>query len=210
MKKLITRNKVITTMVASILLGSPAMGITYLKDKMVGDADADVNVTIMRWGVSVLGQKDCIIGQVASNKYRAVKLIFESGSAGSKKYVLTIQTPVHRLGRQGKCTFPLCPNSKQAEYRGGNKGKGASASGGCYFNIEINAIPKIKSFRLVDVQAIPDPSLEESTADIASSPSVTYCVTFNVSPDLVRTSFAVPIPPKAIFHPPLSYSVDPR
>ena len=134
-----------------------ALGSGYFQNRIVPIKDADVNITIMRWGVPSGGvgglsdaKKDRIIGQVSSFKYTGVKLIFESLPVNNKKYVMTISTGVH-VNRMGNCT--ICNNGRGIAYKGGVNAVGA-VTGGCYFDFEFPRDIALKKLRLVDVQAL--------------------------------------------------------
>ncbi len=170
-----------------------ALGSGYFQNRIVPIKDADVNITIMRWGVPSGGvgglsdaKKDRIIGQVSSFKYTGVKLIFESLPVNNKKYVMTISTGVH-VNRMGNCT--ICNNGRGIAYKGGVNAVGA-VTGGCYFDFEFPRDIALKKLRLVDVQALD------------SSESLNYFVKFNVSPDLMRSPGAIPVSAKANMHTP--------
>lgn len=179
---------------SSVLVASCSFASAWLKDKIVQNKNADVSVTIMRWGVpdddlsaKTEDKKDRFVGQVASDKYQAVTLVFESVPAGGKFFRLPVTTGVHVFteGRDSYCT--LCPRGRNDGYGGGTNAKGAKTSGGCFFEFFIPRQQSLRKLRLVDV--------------LADGQSVYYFTKFNVSCDLLKSPTRVPISKTATLHP---------
>lgn len=174
-----------------VFFAHSASASAYFQNNLVPKGIADVNLTIMRWGapdkVDPAVKMDRIIGQVASDKFQNVTLIFEGVSADKRTRRLSINTGVHAFndGRYSHCT--LCGSSKKDGHGAGTNAKGADISGGCFFEIFLPTQPGLQCLRLVDVQA------EDN--------SVNYFVKFNVSPTVMRNSFKIPMSKTARLHP---------
>ena len=176
------------------LFGQITLASAYYQDRIAQNKDADVNITIMRWGVpdddldtGVDVKKDRIVGQVASDKHKTVTLIFESVVVDKKLTRLSVTTGVHVYdeGRDSYCT--LCPRGRRDGYGKGTNSKGAHTSGGCYLEMLFPRNQALRKLRLVDVQA--------------NGQSVYYFTKFNVSRDLLKSPTRVPVSKKATLHP---------
>jgi hypothetical protein len=181
-------------LVCCVLLWQTASASAWFQDRIVQDRNADVSITIMRWGVpdDDLGNTsdkkfDRIVGQVASDKYKTVTLIFESSAIGKKVFRLTVTTGVHVYdeGRSSFCT--LCLGGRRDGYGRGTNSKGAQTSGGCYLEMLFPRNQSLRKLRLIDVQS--------------QGESVYYFVKFNVTPDLIRGPLKVPVSKTATLHP---------
>jgi hypothetical protein len=163
----------------------------WYQDKIVRDKNADVSVTIMRWGVPdkvQMGEEiDRIVGQVASDKYKTVSLILQTTPVEGTFERLTINTGVHVFleGRNAFCT--LCRKGQRVSVGGGVNSIGAKTSGGCFFDISFERDIARRKLRLVDV--------------LVDGQSVSYFVKFNISPDLTRSPARIPVSKTATLHP---------
>lgn len=167
-----------------LLVSHDASASAWFQNKLVPQGVADVNVTIMRWGVpdtvNPTAKMDRIIGQVASGKFHNVTLILEGIAVDKRTTRLSITTGVHFFGSSQN---PICTQCLMPSWKGQGAGintKGAQTSGGCFFEILLPPQPGLQSLRLVDVQA--------------EGNSVNYLVKFNVSPTVMRNAFKIPMP----------------
>lgn len=185
-----------------LFVSHSAAASAYYQNKLVKDRDADINITIMRWGtpdqdVGLTGNKrDRIVGQIASSKHQHATLIFETNPVNNKKYQMIISTPVHAYKspdyRAPYCT--ICLKGRDTGYSGGNNATAALASGGCFFEFAFPRDTAMGKFRLVDVRC------SGSSLSTTAGESVTYFTSFNISPDLVRSPMKIPLAQKATLH----------
>jgi hypothetical protein len=190
----------------TLLVSHVAVASAYYQNKLVKDKDADINITIMRWGtpdqdVGLTGNKrDRIVGQIASAKYQNATLIFETNPVNNKKYQMIISTRVHAYKipeyRAPYCT--ICLKGRNSAYSGGSNATGALASGGCFFEFDFPRDTAMGKFRLVDVRCSAGGS--GSSLSTTAGESVTYFTSFNISPDLVRSPMKIPLAQKATLH----------
>ncbi len=189
-----------------LFVSHSAAASAYYQNKLVKDRDADINITIMRWGtpdqdVGLTGNKrDRIIGQIASAKHQHATLIFETNPINNKKYQMIISTRVHAYKspdyRSPYCT--ICLKGRNSAYTGGSNATGALASGGCFFEFDFPRDTAMGKFRLVDVRCHNDGS--GTSLSTTAGESVTYFTSFNISPDLVRSPMKIPLAQKATLH----------
>lgn len=190
----------------SIFVSPLAIASAYYQNKLVNDKDADVTVTIMRWGtpdqdVGLTGnKKDRIVGQIASSKYQQATLIFETTPVNNKKYQMIITTRVHVYKspdyRSPYCS--ICLKGRNSAYSGGSNASGALASGGCFFDFSFPRDTGMGKLRLIDVRCQADGS--GGSLSSTEGESVTYFTNFNISPDLVRSPMKIPLAQKATLH----------
>lgn len=189
-----------------LFVSHSAAASAYYQNKLVKDRDADINITIMRWGtpdqdVGLTGNKrDRIVGQIASAKHQHATLIFETNPVNNKKYQMIISTRVHAYKspdyRAPYCT--ICLKGRVTAYSGGNNATAALASGGCFFEFDFPRDTAMGKLRLVDVRC-PAGGSGNSLSTTAGE-SVTYFTSFNISPDLVRSPMKIPLAQKATLH----------
>ncbi len=185
-----------------LFVSHSAAASAYYQNKLVKDRDADINITIMRWGtpdqdVGLTGNKrDRIVGQIASAKHQQATLIFETNPINNKKYQMIISTRVHAYKspdyRAPYCT--ICYKGRNSAYSGASNATGALASGGCFFEFDFPRDTAMGKFRLVDVRC------SGSSLSTTAGESVTYFTSFNISPDLVRSPMKIPLAQKATLH----------
>ena len=187
----------IMAVLGCLLIAQSSLASAYYQNRVVQDNDADVSVTIMRWGVpdndgmmavDLRGgaKTDRLVGQVASKKYQKVSLVFEAAQTNKSVCRLTLTTGVHVYYESRNPVCTICRQSRSDSLGASTNSKGAKASGGCFFDIAIPRNSTIRKMRLVDVQA--------------DGQSVTYFVNFNVSPDLMRSPTKIPVSKSSVLH----------
>jgi len=183
-------NATVAMAVCCLFVSHDASASAWFQNKLVPQGVADVNVTIMRWGapdtVDPAEKKDRIVGQVASDKFRSVTLVLEGVAADKRTIRLSITTGVHLFGTSRDTLCTQCLKSSRDGHGAGSNAKGATTSGGCFFEIVPPTQPGLQSLRIVDVQA--------------EDKSVNYFVKFNVSPTVMRNSFKIPMSRTSTIH----------
>ena len=165
-----------------------AVSVFYKGKEMpqASERDIDISVVMLRWGKTDDGQHNRFIGTIASDSVNGrITLVFE-GKAKDQFVRVEIPTDVHIFG-VGKS--PVCLTCRASEDQLGQSvySRAAKTSRGHYFDAAIDLPEGLDYLNLVDVTS--------------GGQSLRYIVKFNISPALNRTSFKVPLPPKATLHP---------